>query len=306
MKQTILTLVFTLLLSAALLAQGDECNCLENFNTLVAKTEENYAGFPDKITNENYAVYSQQVEAIRRKTVTEENPRACYFLLKEYIRLFKDKHFMLSYDPGKYADREIMPISENSFRQHLQTGKVTAIEGIWITADSSLKIAVIRDAAVFKGVVLESSDPAIEKGLVYYTFTPDKNGFIVNEYNSFLTTDVPARQKGNLLQIWNQQMFGKISPGELTANEKAELSTWKNNNNGLAFKKLSSKTSYLKVPTFRNNDDKIRELILQHDSILRQPDCGFNRQRWWQHRLGFLFAIFYDQPYCSISIVCKS
>ena len=67
-------------------------------------------------------------------------------------------------------------------------------------------------------------------------------------------------------------MFGKIYPTALSQAEKKELSTWLNDNNGLDFQKLSSKTAYLKIPSFLNNDDKIQQLVTKHDSIIKASD----------------------------------
>jgi hypothetical protein len=164
-----------------------------------------------------------------------------------------------------------MVYSEDYFKDKISKNQFSDVEGIWTNADTSLKLAIQRFSTnVFKGIVLESKDAKVPVGLVYFTLTATKNGFIAKEYNSFITTEVPAKQKGNLLQIWNHSMFGKIYPTNFTNSEQKELETWKNNNNGLSFQKLSTKTAYLKVPTFFNNDDKIQQLVVKNDSIIRK------------------------------------
>jgi len=55
----------------------------------------------------------------------------------------------------------------------------------------------------------------------------------------------------------------------MTAAENEELSTWKNNNNGLAFKKINAAVSYLKIPSFYDNDGKIQQLVAANDSTIR-------------------------------------
>lgn len=125
---------------------------------------------------------------------------------------------------------------------------------------------------IYKAIVIESKDPKIPSGLVYLTLTPTKNGFIAKEYDNFISTDKPARQKGNLLQIWNDDMFGKLYPTELTKAERDELRTWLNDNKGLDFRKLSSQTAYLKITSFLRNDDKIQQLVSQSDSIIKTCD----------------------------------
>lgn len=270
MRKLICTLSIVFVFYSSLLAQQDTCNCLDNLNRLVAKTEENYAGFPAKVTKKEQPAYKLLVQSLKARTAKVQSPKACYYLLKEYVRFFKDKHFILVYANEKDHDKEIINLTEAAFKNYLRTNRIAPVEGIWINADASMKFAIKKTGInTFKAIVLESNDPGIQKGLVYVTFTVTPKGFLAKEYDSFITTDIPARQTGNLLQIWNQKMFGKVFPSAMTASENAELNTWKNNNNGLAFKQLSAKTAYLKVPTFRNNDDKIQQLVLQSDSIIK-------------------------------------
>lgn len=272
MKQTVnifLALIFTTINLCAQ-TQENTCNCTDNLDRLIVKTEENYAGFPNKVNSETKLIYKKLIKNLQEKSKEVQNPKTCFYLLKEYIRFFKDKHFILSYTNEKDYDLEIVKYSESDFKNAIIKNKLLTMEGIWINADSSLKLAIQKyPNNIFKGIVIESKDEKIPLGLVYITLSPSKNGFIAKQYNSFITTDVPAKQKGNLLQIWNQNMFGKVYPNKMTILEQEELNTWRNNNNGLDFKKLSAKTAYLKVTSFYNNDDKIQQLVSKNDSIIR-------------------------------------
>ena len=273
MKQILYILIVLILLSTKLYSQHNKCNCAENLDKLVAKTEENYAGFPAKVNENTKPRYKELIKVLEKKTLNETNPKTCFYMLKEYVRFFKDKHFILSYSNVNDNDNEKITYSETYFKNGLAKKRLSEIEGVWINADTSLRLAIKKfKSNIFKAIVIQSSDPRITTGLVYSTFTPSKNGFIAKEFNSFITTDVPAKQKGNLLQIWNHSMFGKVYPTKLTKEEKAELNTWRNNNNGLDFQKLSSKTAYLKIPTFFNNDNKIQQLISNNDSIIKTCD----------------------------------
>lgn len=270
MKRNTYILTVLILLLNKSVAQHNRCNCLENLNKLIAKSEENYAGFPDKVNKVTKVRYLELIKVLQKKSVNETDPKACFFVLKEYVRFFKDKHFILSYSNVDDYDNEKLFFSETFFKNKHANKTLSKIEGIWINADTSLKLAIHKFRGnILKAIVLYSGDPKIPLGLVYFTLTPSVNGFSAKEFNSFITTDVPAKQKGNLLQIWNHSMFGKIYPSDLSITEKRELSTWRNGNNGLDFQKLSSKTAYLKIPTFFNNDDKIQQLISTNDSAIR-------------------------------------
>ena len=270
MKKKISLLIATILLSTELFSQDNKCNCLENLNKLVVKTEENYAGFPAKVNHITGVNYKILIKILHQKASTEQNPKICFYLLKEYVKFFKDKHFILSYANDRDYDNEKIVYSETHFKKRLYKNKINEIEGVWINADTSLKLGIQKfPSNIYKAIVLQSKDPKVPVGLVYLTLTPTKNGFIAKEFNTFITTDIPAKQKGNLLQIWNHNMFGKIYPNKLTQAEQTELNTWRNNNNGLNFQKLSSNTTYLKIPTFFNNDSKIQQLVSKNDSIIK-------------------------------------
>jgi len=204
------------------------------------------------------------------KSKNENNPKSCFYLLKEYVRFFEDKHFILTYNNENDFDNEIINLSENDFKKSSTKRNLDAMEDIWINADSTLKLAIQKfPNNIYKSIVVETQNTKIPLGLVYATLYKKKNRIFVKEYNYFITTDIPAKVKGNLLQLGFFSMYGRVFPNALSSAEKEELNTYSGNNNGLNFKKLSSKTAYLKIPTFQNNDDKIQQLVVQSDSIIR-------------------------------------
>lgn len=268
LKQPVLITILVLFVLSA--SAQDTCDCLANLSTLITKTEKNYAGYPAKTAGKQLVRYRFLVDSLRKKAVAVKSPKPCFYLLKSYVRFFRDKHFILSYTNEADYDRAQVKFDPGYFERQHAAKALALVEGIWINADSSLKLAILKSTArSYKAIVLESKDPKEPAGLVYLTLTVSKNGFLAKAYNSFITTDIPAKQKGNLLQIWNHQLFGKIYPEAITEQEQQELSTWRNNNNGLRFQQLSSRTAYLKIPSFFNNDDKIQALVSSSDSIIR-------------------------------------
>jgi hypothetical protein len=235
------TIYFVLLLiSRALMAQDTPCNCLENLNKLILKTEENYAGYPAKVNTSTRPTYNKLIQTLRAKTLNLTAPQTCFNLLKEYVRFFKDKHFTLSYYNPKGSNNEKIAYSQAYFDKAIAQKTLQPLEGLWVNAEGSLKLAIQKAPNnTYKAIVVESKNPNEFAGLVYLTLTPSKNGYVAKQYDYSITTDTPAKQRGNLLQIWNQQLFGKIYPEHVTPVEQAELSTWRDNNNGLTFRSLS-------------------------------------------------------------------
>ncbi len=260
-------------LSVTLYAQDTTCNCLENLVQTIQKTEANYAGFPAKVTASTSRGYNSLVQRLKQKAQPETNAKKCYYILQQYIRFFRDKHFVLSYNNEKDFDSSVVHTSEAALRKQWKNKQLSPVEGIWISPDSVTKIAVVKaNDGSFKAIKMESAADHFPTGFVYFTLTPNNGQYIVKEYNYFLTTATPAKQTGNLLQIWNHAMWGKLYPQQMTGKEEAELATWKKGNNGLAFKKLNADVAYLKIPTFLNNDNAIQQLVAANDSVIRNTE----------------------------------
>jgi hypothetical protein len=246
---------------------------LSNLDTLIAKTEVNYAGFPDKVNAQNIDEYRLLKKDLKTKAAQLTEAKPCFFVLSEFVKFFYDSHFSLTYTNEKDFDVEIIAITKDAFREQLHAKTTHELEGIWTDQDSSLVIGIKKYLNnTFKAIVLETKDSKIPLGLVYMTITPGKRGLGVKYYNSFSSTDYPLKLKGNLLQGWSDKLFGRVFPNQLTDLEKRELSTWRNYNRGLDFYRLSPKTALLKIPTFGNNDDKIAQFVARNDSIIRSSE----------------------------------
>ncbi|WP_307531664.1 S41 family peptidase [Pedobacter sp. W3I1] len=268
MNSRILALLLFLCLTAQASAQETACDCAANLDETIRKTALNYAGFPSKVNTKTKASYALLVSSLRSKSRRQQSAKACFDLIKQYVRFFKDKHFSLTYYPEETTEREIIQV--DSIIHTLESGKSDAVEGIWVNPDSSLKLAIKKfPNREYKAMVIASTDKKQVKGQVYFSLTPHQKGFLLNQYNVFGSTDLYARQRGGLLQLWGFALFGKISGKGMTTDEQKELNTWKNNNNGLDFKLLDQETSYLKIPTFFNNDNKIEKLVAASDKTIR-------------------------------------
>jgi hypothetical protein len=249
--------------------QDTSCDCLANLNETIKKTTENYAGFPTKVNASSRDQYNTLVKSLQTRATAVNKPKDCFYLIKDYIRFFKDKHFSFTYLNPDDPDREIIAAAEANDQSKVNS-KQDAIEGIWISPDSALSLRIRKfPGNEYKAIVVKAKDEKLTEGLVYFSLKPHKKGFLLKQYNVFNSTDLYARQRGGLLQLWNFALFGKVSPSAMTPEEKTELSKWRNNNNGLDFKMLDKDVSYVKIPSFFNNDSKIEKLIAAHDGEIR-------------------------------------
>jgi hypothetical protein len=259
--KTILSLVFFLLPILAL-AQEIPCNCAENLSETIKKTEANYAGFITKVNTTTRPAYDALLKELKTKAARQTTKKECYYVIKDYVRFFKDKHFSFTYSNKNDPDREVLKVDEQDFKS-LKTVKAES-------PDSALTLGIKKfPGNEYKAVILEAKDKNLEKGLVYFTLKPHKKGYLLKQYNVFNSTDMYAVQRGGLLQLWNFALYARVSRQPMTAAEQAELLTWRNNNNGLNFKMLDDETSYIKIPTFFNNDSKVEKLVATNDKAIR-------------------------------------
>lgn len=263
-----LIVTFLLIFISGQIKAQQTCNCIANLDTLVTKTEQNYAGYPDMIRNGLQPRYNQLVKKLRDGAQNLTDPQQCFALIKQYVIFFNDKHFDLEYtisDSTKYIYNNV---TENAFKKDFALRKRDSIEGIWINPDSSLKIAVYKkDSHTYQGVILETKDAKLKPELVYYTFTKTSNGLVFDMYD-WGTPDFPVKQYGNLLFVWNFNVWAKTFPGTINKDEKQQFDTWKNYNYGLDCRKINDDNVLLSIASF-NRDDKIKEIIEKNDSLIR-------------------------------------
>lgn len=181
MKQCILVLL-ALLCAAASFSQKNTCNCSDNLDTLIHKTEQNYAGYPSKITAASLTAYRTLTKELKAAAQTQKDPKACYYLLESYVRFFKDKHFIASYHAEKDIDSLVVPVDEAAFKKYLKSGKRSSLEGIWISSDSSTTIALKQQQpGLFQGVRLASTADQFPVGFVYFTIQQKGTGYYVKK-----------------------------------------------------------------------------------------------------------------------------
>lgn len=99
MKQTLFILTFLL---ASIYTIGQNCNCLENFDFLKAKIENDYAGFNDKVNESTRTEYEKHTEFYRKKIVETSTTQRCVLLMEKWLEFFNDKHLSISIEKNIY------------------------------------------------------------------------------------------------------------------------------------------------------------------------------------------------------------
>jgi len=152
-KRIILTLLTALIYYSA---NSQSCDCKTNFDSLITKVQESYAGYFDKTAGKNAFRYSQFRDSLSLKAKSAAY-YPCYLLLREYLSFFKDPHLNLLMvnisSRDKYQDTlksmfssiKRLPIDTNELRQYYQKGPNDEIEGIWNALSFDFKIAIRKD-----------------------------------------------------------------------------------------------------------------------------------------------------------------
>lgn len=99
MKRTLFILTFLL---ASIFAIGQNCNCLENFDYLKAKIENDYAGFIDKVNETTRPEYEKYTEFYRKKIAETTTTQRCVLLMEKWLEFFNDKHLRMSTELNNY------------------------------------------------------------------------------------------------------------------------------------------------------------------------------------------------------------
>ncbi|PIV93397.1 MAG: hypothetical protein COW44_09695 [Flavobacteriaceae bacterium CG17_big_fil_post_rev_8_21_14_2_50_33_15] len=74
---------------------AQECNCASQLNFAIHKIETNYAGFTDKVTDENRMMYEDYTKNFIIKASQEKNADNCLNLVKQWMEFFKDGHLQI-------------------------------------------------------------------------------------------------------------------------------------------------------------------------------------------------------------------
>lgn len=265
-KKSTFLLVLLFFKTLVLLAQ-EPCQCTANLEQLIRKTEENYAGFPIKVTGEKKTAYLNVIRRLKKTAAASGSPLECYSVLREYVSFFYDRHFLINYTDRSVARREVIMPQMQYYES--QTGDPW--EGIWRDPDSTLTLGVKKiNPAFYKAVVIEAADHSLEKGLVYFEFRNTNGKWYAREFGLYSSTPVPVKLYGDLLQVWNYYLFARVSPKPLQALQQAEWEGWKNGHQGIYFRQLSKQTAYLRIASFMNTDELIRQLVTEQDKAIRQ------------------------------------
>lgn len=270
MKPVFLT-VF-LFLTITVLSQ-QPCDFNKAFDSVRAFMKENYAGYHDKVKPANQKEFDKHTAKQLQSLKKVKNDAQYLRVVASWLKFFKDEHVSISapFDTanGKLA-REIAR-TENKTLDAALLGKLekagpSAIEGIYHTADTSYKVAVVKSDNGFRryaGIILTSKAPEWKPGNVKFELVPAGNEqYDVIWYNKFhhpIFTQLDFA-KGNSFQKegWYKAGYKSNQPLRPYTPPFQE-----ENSVNAFFKQIDDQTAYLRISGFD------AEYIKEIDSVVK-------------------------------------
>lgn len=252
---------------------AQNCNCNQAIESLITKVEKEYTGFAEK--TKDTLVYNSLKASLKKEagTVSNEN---CLPVLQKFVAYFKDKHIWIlltqqhqTVTKEVNAEREILKIDVKKFKKNILKS-TDKFEGIWKNDTYEIGITRVKpneyvgfiiwaDPKFWKAKEIKfrlfgngsfeykMQDHSIQKG----TYTIDEKGLL---YFKEILTDF-VRQTPN----------ATLSKEEIT-NKINEL-------NGFYCKRLTDKTTVLKLSNFSYPYvETIENLIENNQNILQNSE----------------------------------
>jgi len=273
MRQLILTFFF---LSGFIYTQAQDQKCLDDFDYIITKIENDYPGYSDKVNKKNIKELASIESEIRGKMI--KYPDSCFKYLNEYTSWFKDYHLRVSYnrnfrkkDKQKSYEKKYAEFNNDSL---LKESKY--IEGIWVGYRGSF--AVKRDNEKYVGISIDLS--GYEKNqVIFEAVEKSKNEFELSTYRNYRHFK-PQKEKASLFMDGAVfEIHDKTRYVRKTSDKKADmallLSYIPQYPNGLntypVAMNLDDSTFYIRAPEFNSNTSN--DLVEKYwDEITTRPN----------------------------------
>lgn len=189
----------------------DTCSCSRNLDRFIDLVTHNYAGFHDKVDQEDQTQYDVLVDSLRRVASITSDKAACFSVLNTYRTFFWDKHLQLGgpHMPSAAGDGTGSPPTTSAWtaaelRTHFSAhaNDLRPLEGIWTLDDYEVGIIHEPATAVYQAVILKAGNPKWSEGMVKFTFPePEDDRTLVRYWRGDLgMIEAPGRLvQGHLL-----------------------------------------------------------------------------------------------------------
>lgn len=261
----------SLVCSGSLFAQQSNCNCIQVLEQLTHKIETEYPGFPDK-TKDTMSYHRFKKNLSEEATRAEE--AACGGILKRYTDFFKDPHLWAGFKGVPFSGEAgeglgAISINNDDFENNARLSK-DLYEGIWSNDTYTFGIKK-TDENTYAGFIITSKYKEWKPGAIKFKITTDGRF----EYAMLDRTVKCGDYKlinGSVLHL-EEVSVALIKQLPVPVLGKEKISAILKELDGFYFKKLSGKTSILKIPSFEYQYlPMIDSLIAQNINLLEESE----------------------------------
>ncbi|MGF6847441.1 hypothetical protein QFZ51_002676 [Chitinophaga sp. W3I9] len=262
MKRLLLCLAFNMF-SLSMYAQQTGCNCAVTLEKLMKKVEAEYPGFGVK--TKDGSSYEELKQHLTREAKNADSS-ACEKILKKYTDFFKDPHLWVGsngspFSSGSSGLAASLVIDIPDFREKIKLTRDT-LEGVWST--EGYKIGIKKGSRnEYTGFIIAAASTQWKAGDIKFRLFPDGSFEYLMLDRSKKTGHYHMHKKSILfLDAISMALVREVPSPSVSAAQLEEKLT---ELTGFYFKKLSARTSILKLPSFEYRHlQKIEELISQH------------------------------------------
>ncbi len=257
--------------SGSLFGQPSNCNCIEVLEQLTHKVETEYPGFADKTKDKT--IYNRFKKNLSEEaTIAEYN--TCGGILKRYTDFFKDPHLWAGSNGVPFSGEAgkglgTININNDDFENKIRLSK-DLYEGIW--ANDMYTFGIKKtDEHTYAGFIIASKYKEWKPGAIKFKITT--NGKF--EYAMLDRTVKTGDYKfihGSVLHL-EEVSVALIKQLPAPALGKEKIAALVKELDGFYFKKLTGKTSILKIPSFEYQYvQMIDSLIAQNTNLLEESE----------------------------------
>jgi hypothetical protein len=286
----------TLICSALLMAnftfaqQKKQSLCSLNFDEIYQKTEDNYAGWNDKVTSKNRKKFDALTDETKKKVAKIDEAEACYHVINDWLAFFEDGHLFINIqspfvkpESPKDIVKRASKVStvdfknEQAFTNYLdKNGFKAEVEGIWETDDKNYRVGIVasnRKKGKYQGFLLTGRDELWTQGKVKFDLKEISEGKFESEYYyaDFTSEEKLGRLVKNYFVIDDVYKFQKVYPAPKDVINNNDLLTklpeWR-------VEKIDSKTTLITLPPFTIIDaaDYILDMVNRNKELITSTE----------------------------------
>lgn len=270
-------LIIVLSFTVPIFSFGQNCNCEKNLEYLIKKIKSNYAGFEEKTTGLSKNNYIKVKNTLLKKSKGKTGI-GCYYILNEFVSFFRDVHLGVQINLNNRDTATIEKFYASSPYYMLDTSEAALrkynfkdkIEGIWelIFDGGAYKIVILKTGKEkYTGVLLRAEN--IFWKPLQIKLTARKTGKDKYSIRFFRRDHSPLDETVQITNLGilmiNGSPWKKTFPGSVSHPGPTEVRS------GFSFSKLSEKTSLITLPSFRIENKKLIDSLIDiNDSIIRK------------------------------------